>query len=282
MPTVTPAHSPRRLVPLHPPQHLRKPGNGGLFTALYDAVATHLGVPIYSLLGEKHRDWVPCAAWTRPASPADLKVELRRAVDQGYMALKMHTSPHFDLLQQLEAAEEVTPPGFKLHLDMNHNRSLAAVLPIIKELETHPIVAFIEDPLPYDDVDGWRTLRAETKIPLIMQGVPIPPAQMLQLKLADVYMLGHDRHGSVADIMAFGWACASANTPVILQETGGGGMIGKAMSLHMAAALQSHSAHMICLEDQCEATHLGSFCVCCLTGTRWQTTNQCTPAGSPW
>ena len=198
------------------------------------------------------------------------------------MALKMHTSPHFDLLQQLEAAEEVTPPGFKLHLDMNHNRSLAAVLPIIKELESHPIVAFIEDPLPYDDVDGWRTLRAETKIPLIMQGVPIPPAQMLQLKLADVYMLGHDRHGSVADIMAFGWACASANTPVILQETGGGGMIGKAMSLHMAAALQSHSAHMICLEDQCEATHLGSFCVCCLTGTRWQTTNQCTPAAYPW
>ena len=61
-------------------------------TALYDAVATHLGVPIYSLLGEKHRDWIPCAAWTRPASPADLKVELRRAVEQGYMALKMHTS----------------------------------------------------------------------------------------------------------------------------------------------------------------------------------------------
>ena len=69
------------------------------------------------------------------------------------------------------------------------------------------------------------------------------------------------------DIMGMGWACASTNTTVILQEAGGGGMLGKAMGLHMAAVMPTHSAHMICLEDQCEAATPRSPCVCCLTGT---------------
>ena len=130
--------------------------------------------------------------------------------------------------------------------DFNHNRTLGAVLPVVTELERHPIVAYIEDPLKYDDIDGWRRLREQTRIPLVMQGVPIPHVQMLQYGLADVYMLS----GKMRDIMGFGWACSSANTPVILQEAGGGGMLGKAMSLHMAAVMPTHSAHMVCLEDQ--------------------------------
>ena len=87
----------------------------------------------------------------------------------------------FDVFEQVRLAEEVTPPGFRIHFDFNHNRTLAAVLPVIAELEQHPIVAYIEDPLKYDDIDGWRKLREQTRIPLVMQGVPIPHVQMLQV-----------------------------------------------------------------------------------------------------
>ena len=87
----------------------------------------------------------------------------------------------FDVFEQVRLAEEVAPPGFRIHFDFNHNRTLAAVLPVIAELEQHPIVAYIEDPLKYDDIDGWRKLREQTRIPLVMQGVPIPHVQMLQV-----------------------------------------------------------------------------------------------------
>ena len=50
--------------------------------------------------------------------------------------------------------------------------------------------------------------------------------------------------------MGFGWAAANANIAVLLQEGGGGGTLGKAMALHMAAVLPTHSAHLICLDDQ--------------------------------
>ena len=83
--------------------------------------------------------------------------------------------------------------------------------------------------------------------------------------------------GNMRDIMGFSWACASTNTPVILQEAGGGGMLGKAMGLHMAAVMPTHSAHMICLEDQCEAAApCNSLRVLSDRHTIWQTTSRCT------
>lgn len=87
----------------------------GLLTALYDLVATHLGVPVHKLLGQKVRDWVPCAAWTRPCTPAEFRSEIQRAADEGYMTFKIHTSAIFDVFEQVRMAEEVAPPGFRIH-----------------------------------------------------------------------------------------------------------------------------------------------------------------------
>ena len=75
---------------------------------------------------------------------------------QGYTIFKMHSGELWDVIEQTRLAAEVAPPGFKIHWDFNHNRSLAVVLPIINELEkNHPIVGYIEDPLPWTDIDGW-------------------------------------------------------------------------------------------------------------------------------
>lgn len=64
-------------------------------------------------------------------------------------------------------------------------------------------------------------------------------------------VLSRDRlSGDHDDIMGFGWAAANANIAVLLQEGGGGGTLGKAMALHIAAVLPTHSAHLICLDDQ--------------------------------
>eukprot|EP01043_Picozoa_sp_COSAG02_P072072 COSAG02_NODE_13432_length_1396_cov_1.024672_2_plen_113_part_00 len=56
--------------------------------------------------------------------------------------------------------------------------------------------------------------------------------------------------GDHDNVMGFGWAAANANIAVLLQEGGGGGTLGKAMSLHMASVLPTHSVHLICLDDQ--------------------------------
>ena len=245
------------------PAQLPPPGNrnhdAGMECALYDAAGKHLKVPVHALLGRKLRDWVPVAAWTRPCSPVDFAADVQRAVDCGYMAMKMHTSPFYDVFEQVRAAEAVAPPGFRLHLDFNSRRSLAAVLPVVRALvralfcscslcgtlqrdcadpqitsgcvtvchycaartqeANHPIVAYIEDPLKSSDFEGYRTLRAQTTIPLIMQDVPAAHVEMLGMGLADIYMIGcMSGRYLVADALGFGWACASTNTPLVIQE----------------------------------------------------------------
>ena len=215
--------------------------------ALYDVMGKYLEVPVYKLIGQKVRDAVPVAAWTRPASPETFRDEISRAADQGYTIFKMHTCDYHDVMEQTRLAEEVAPEGFKIHYDFNGNRSLAAVLPIIQELErNHPIVGYIEDPLVKNDVDGWYRLREQTRLPIIMHGTPLGSVQEIIRGVADIYMIG----GSIGDTIATGFACGKANIQTILQFESG--TIGKAMALHMAAVLPTPTAHSINLDDQYE------------------------------
>ncbi len=212
--------------------------------ALYDVMGKHLGVPAYKLMGQKVRDAVPAAAWTRPCPPEVFREEIQRAVAQGYRVFKMHSDARFDVIAQTEAAAEVAPAGFKLHWDLNHNRTLGTMLSIVSELERFPVVGYIEDPLVWTDIDGWRTLRQKTNLPLVMHVPQLGGIQEVIHGVADVYMIG----GGIGRTLISGFAYARANMQVLIQQSGNTLM--KALTLHQAAVLPTASVHTITLDDQ--------------------------------
>lgn len=219
--------------------------NLALGMALYDVMGKHLEVPAYKLMGQKVRDACSVAAWTRPCPPEVFREEISRAVSEGYTIFKMHSSALYDVIEQTRLAEEVAPPGFKIHWDFNHNRSLAAVLPIISELEkNHPIVGYIEDPLPWTDISSWRQLREKTRIPLIMHVPQLGGIQEVIQGAADIYMIG----GGIGKTLMQGFAYGQANIPTLIQQSGGTLM--KALTLHIGAVLPTATAHTITLDDQ--------------------------------
>ena len=221
--------------------------NMALGMALYDVMGKYLNVPAHKLLGQKVRDAVPAAAWTRPCPPDVFAEEIQRAVDQGYRIFKMHSDARYDVIEQTRAAAEVAPEGFKLHWDFNHNRTMGVVLPIVAELErNYPVVGFIEDPLPWADIDGWRTLRQKTQLPLIMHNPQLGGMQEVLHGTADIYMIG----GRIGDTMQKGFAYGQANIQTLLQQSGNTLM--KAFTLHQAAVLPTATAHIITLDDQYE------------------------------
>ena len=119
----------------------------------------YLEQPAYKLIGQKVRDRIPVAAWTRPASPQDFADEIQRASKDGYRIFKMHTCPHHCVIEQTKAAEEVAPEGFRIHYDFNHNRDESETLRIIDEVERSPVIGFLEDPLRWQNLEGWKMLR---------------------------------------------------------------------------------------------------------------------------
>ncbi len=233
-----------RLTDSNPFDHIGSDLPVGLMGALYDLMGKHLEIPAYKLMGQKVRDRVPVAAWTRTTSPENLAAEVQRAVDEGYMIFKMHTGEYFDVYEHNSAVEEVAPSGFKMHYDFNHNRSYADVSRIIEHLEKSPVVGVIEDPLIWRDVDGWRRLREKTSIPLLMHVPQLGGGPEIVLGCADLYMLGE--HGLGMSVKR-GFACAEVNVSTVIQLTGG--TLCKAMALHLGAVIPNVS-HTVNLDDQ--------------------------------
>jgi L-alanine-DL-glutamate epimerase-like enolase superfamily enzyme len=218
--------------------------NTGLSGAIYDAVGKHLDVPAYKLIGEKVRDRVPVAAWTRPASPEDLAAEVQRAAAEGYMFFKMHSCTYYCVVEQTQAVQDVAPEGFKFHWDFNHNRTSSSIMRLVAEIEKYPVVGVLEDPLNWRDLEGWHRLREKTSLPLLMHVPQLGGGPEIMKGCADLYMIAE--HG-IANSIRRGWAAAEANASCVIQLTGG--TLSKAMAMHLGAALPNIS-HSTNLDDQ--------------------------------
>lgn len=212
--------------------------------ALYDVMGKHLEVPAYRLMGRKVRDAVPVGAWTRPCAPDVFAGEVARAAEQGYRIFKMHSDPRYDIIEQTKAAQDVAPPGFRLHWDLNHSRTPGVIGPVIAKLEKFPVVGFIEDPLPWTDVEGWRQLRAKTRLPMVMHVPQLGGMPEVIHGCADIYMTG----GGIGRVLEEGFAYGRSNVQVLIQQSGSGLM--RALSLHEAAVLPTATAHLMTLDDQ--------------------------------
>jgi L-alanine-DL-glutamate epimerase-like enolase superfamily enzyme len=133
-----------------------------------------------------------------------------------------------------------------MHYDFNHNRSLATVLPLLRELEQSPTVGWVEDPLRPGDVEGWRQLRQQVRLPIIMHPTPLGGLAEIRLGMADAYMLG----GRIGSTLLRGGALAAANAAAVVQITGG--TLTKALAMHLAAVLPAPVLHSVDLDDQYE------------------------------
>jgi len=233
-----------RMVGRNPVDFLMASQNTGLSGAMFDAIGKYLEVPTYKLIGEKVRDCVPVAAWTRPASPEDLAAEVQRAAAEGYMFFKMHSCTYYCVIEQTEAVQDVAPSGFKFHWDFNHNRTSSSVMRLVAEIEKYPVVAILEDPLNWRDLEGWHRLREKTSLPLLMHVPQLGGGPEIMKGCADLYMIAES---GIANAIRLGWAAAEANTSCVIQLTGG--TLSKAMAMHLGAALPNIS-HSTNLDDQ--------------------------------
>ena len=143
-----------------------------LAPAIYDLVGKYNDVPAYKLFGPQVRARVPMAAWTVSQTPQKMAEEVEHAAAAGYTWLKFHTFHCHNVIAQTEAMqaklEEVAPPGFKIHYDINFDNTVEHVLDLARELIQFPVAGAIEDPLRTHDFEGYRALRKQVSIAYIL------------------------------------------------------------------------------------------------------------------
>ncbi|WP_353531666.1 mandelate racemase/muconate lactonizing enzyme family protein [Cognatishimia sp. WU-CL00825] len=144
--------------------------------ALHDLLGKRLDLPVYQLLGGKHRDVIPTFATSMAKTKAGLISEISRLVDAGWNCVRIYPSAFDD--QQIfdpwatlaKTADELIAirakfgPSLCLGIDMHHRYSVAEAANFCAMLPKGTL-NFIEEPIRSETPEAYVSLRAMTDIP---------------------------------------------------------------------------------------------------------------------
>jgi len=139
--------------------------------ALWDIKGKALNLPVSTLLGGAHRDFVmPYATglyFSDEGSQIDnLTNEALTYVEQGFKAIKMKVGLSIAQdIQNVKAIRETIGPYIKLMVDANHAYSLREALELSRQIEAYDI-SWFEEPISPEFYDQYSELRSKTNIPI--------------------------------------------------------------------------------------------------------------------
>jgi galactonate dehydratase len=148
--------------------------------ALYDIAGKALGVPVYQLLGGKHRDLVPCFATTRVAAGPELMDDIQLLLESGWNVIRtipgyvahggggglfepresIGTTAHW-----LTKAREQFGPDFVLGIDYHHRLNVAEAASFCQRMPSG-VLDFLEEPIRDETPEAYEQLRKMTGVPM--------------------------------------------------------------------------------------------------------------------
>lgn len=183
----------------------------GLDMAAWDALAKAAGLPLCVLLGGTAgpvRAYNSNGLWLQaPAALGSEAAEL--CAEGGFEALKLRLGrdrPRDDIAA-IEAVRRAVGEDVKLMVDFNQGLDLADALERCHQIDDLGL-AWIEEPIVYDNFDGFAQLAAELRTPLQIGENFYGPRDLhkaLQMKACDLVMPDFMRIGGVT-----GWLRAAA------------------------------------------------------------------------
>ncbi|MCC7273308.1 MAG: mandelate racemase [Alphaproteobacteria bacterium] len=230
----------------------------GLDMAAWDALAKAAGMPLCTLLGGSVgpvKAYNSNGLWLQePAAVAAQAIELR---DEGaFSALKLRLGRErlADDLAALAAVRSTVGDEVALMVDFNQGLDLGEALRRCHAIDGLGL-AWIEEPIVYDDLDGYARLAAELETPIQIGENFYGPREMhkaLQRKACDFVMPDFMRIGGVT-----GWLRAAAIA----------GAAGIPMSTHLYPEVAAHvmrvteTAHWLEWQDWANPVLLQPFAV---------------------
>ncbi len=144
----------------------------GIDTALWDILGQAAALPLYKVLGGAGRDRVPCYASS--VYFAEIKEMVREAEQQvglGHTALKVKIGRSAQIggrrtdVASVKAIRSAVGSETDIMLDVNSAYDASTAIKVCRQLEETDI-AWIEEPVPPDDLAGYQRVRAGQAIPV--------------------------------------------------------------------------------------------------------------------
>jgi mandelate racemase len=192
----------------------------GLDMAAWDALAKAANQPLCVLLGGTVgpvKSYNSNGLWLKsPEAVATEAIELRD--EGGFTGLKLRLGREriSDDLATLDAVRKAVGDDIHLMVDFNQGLTLAEALERCHMIDDHGL-AWIEEPIVYDNLDGYVRLAAELKTPLQIGENFYGPREMhkaLQRGACDLVMPDFMRIGGVTGWMRAAAIAGSAGIPM--------------------------------------------------------------------
>lgn len=212
----------------------------GVDIALWDLSAKRAGKPLADYLGQSVK---PIPTYVSPIpflpTPEQSAIEAKKLC-QGFCAvkLKIGRSAREDI-PFISAVRDAIGPGRKLMLDANCGYDLDTALTLVEEIKALDI-AWLEEPLPPDDLAGLRALSKASEIPLAggeNEFTPDALAKLIDETRIAIVQPNISRAGGVSGLLSVGEIADDRGAQVAPHGVGAGVVL--AATLHTATAMKA-------------------------------------------
>lgn len=144
----------------------------GVDTALWDILGKSAGLPVYKVLGGAGRPRVPCyASSVYFADIPQMVAQAKEQIASGHTAIKVKIGRSRAMggrrtdVASVKAIRDALGPDIDIMLDVNSAYDAATAIKVCRQLEGEDIT-WIEEPVPPDDLEGYRRVRESQAIPV--------------------------------------------------------------------------------------------------------------------
>lgn len=208
-----------------------------LETALYDALARSLHVPLYVLLGGRFRGEIKIIKMVSVDVPEVMAEEARSLARDG-LALKLKMSGKIELdLPRVTKVREAVGDSVFIKVDANEAYDAKTAIRLAKGLADQGVEIF-EQPVPRDQLDAlWEVKKhSPIKIEADQSVRTLADAHLLvKNRMVDAVNTGVQKAGGIYEVRKIAELCELAGVRCALSNTAGS-MVGDAAALHLAAS----------------------------------------------
>lgn len=153
----------------------------GIDIALHDLIGKLLGVPVYKLLGGKHRDYVQVASEIGIDTPEKMAENAKDVLNLGIKVIKIKGSNDMQLdIDRIHAVREAVGPDVQLRLDPNAAWTTPGTIKIMRAVEDCHL-ELLEQPIPAWDLKGMAHIRDNISVPLMADEGIWTPQDVIKL-----------------------------------------------------------------------------------------------------
>ncbi|MDR7543309.1 MAG: mandelate racemase/muconate lactonizing enzyme family protein [Armatimonadota bacterium] len=214
-------------------------GIAGIDIALWDLKARAVGLPLYALLGGATRTRLDAyASSVMQRDPAGMVADAASLAEQGFRAIKVKVGVGVaEDAATLAAIRRAVGEQVELMIDANGAYRAPEAIDLARRVE-HLRIAWFEEPVVADDLEGYQRIRAATSIPLAAGEAEFSRygvRELLSRQVIDVLQPDVARAGGISETQKM-IVLADAHHVRYAPHVGFSAAVCVAATLHLAAA----------------------------------------------